>query len=166
MKNNEEYLSKVKKLNFFLNDLESKVAKNPETERILKIVADTDHLPRIIWDNETRIIYANDKFLEALGYDFHDVVGKKFFNDDGTSDFITPEFVNPSIDVVEENAKNGIKMVKGMRNKWFNKKGEEIEIDWLIGFNDNRTKFGSTQCITIDGDYETICEKCNQIIKP
>lgn len=157
------WTEKRKTLDFFLENAEKKVEDNPKELELLKLVSDTDHLPRIIWDNNTTILYANKPFLDNLGYEFNDVVGKKFFNEDGTSDFITPDTLEVSKKVVVTNASSGVKMIQGANNKWYNKLGEEVNISWLKGFNDTKTKLGSSQCFIVTWNKDNrLCPKCRQ----
>jgi PAS domain S-box-containing protein len=120
---------------------------HPEAVRITKLFTDTDHLARLVWDEKFRIFYANDAFLNLLGYKLHDVVGRYLFNEDGTSDFLTEDSIEDAKETINTNLKNGVRMIKGTKNRWKTKSGEIVDIDWQIGFNDSHTGIGSTQCI-------------------
>jgi len=144
----EEKINKLRELDFFLEKVEKAIS--PSNMRLLKTVADTDKLPRLVWDGNTVILYANHAFLEMTGYGLEDLVGKPFFNADGTSDFITKEHIDPSVEVVIENAKGGVAMTKGITNKWYTKSGREVTIKWYKGFNDYVSGMGSCQCVTME----------------
>ncbi len=137
-------IKRLKELDFYLNELEHGLDTN--AMRLVKLFGNTDHLPRIVWDNNNIIIHANQKFLERLGYNFFDVVGHRFMNDDGTSKFMTPSTLEKSIDVVYENMKNGAVMTSGVVNEWYNKDKQPVKIEWLRGFNDSINGIGTAQC--------------------
>ena len=141
-----DYQKKIANLNFLLDEVENEKKRNPNAIRIMKLVSDTDEMPRLVWDGNTVILHANKAFLDALGYSYADVVGKKFFNDDGTSDFISPDTIEGSIDVLIDNVTNGVEWSKGIINKWFTKNGETRRIEWMVGFNDDYNNIGSAQC--------------------
>lgn len=138
---------KILELNFFKQESVKQI--KPSNLSLLKVVADTDKLPRLIWDGKTVMLYANKPFLEMTGYKLEDLENKPFFNIDGTSDFIVKESLKESKQVVEDNANNGVKMVRGTVNQWYKKDGTRITIKWLIGFNDHVTGLGSCQCLQV-----------------
>lgn len=143
--NAEVDAKEILKLNFFKQESIKQI--KPSNLELLKVVADTDKLPRLIWDGQTVILYANKPFLKMTGYKLEDIKNKPFFNSDGTSDFIVKESLKESKKVVKDNAKNGVKMIRGTINQWHRKDKTRVTIKWLIGFNDYETGLGSCQCV-------------------
>lgn len=127
--------------------LSVKTEKNKDVLETYKNFTDTDHLARLVWDNNFKIIYANNNFLLRLGYTLDDVIGKYIITPDGKSDFITDDTIEDSISVVQNNMRHGVQMISGVINKWIAKDGSEISCEWLIGFNDTSKGLGTTQCL-------------------
>jgi PAS domain S-box-containing protein len=123
--------------------------KNKEVLRALQNVSDTDNLARLTWDNEFRIVYANKVFLKTLGYELSDIIGKKIIERNGTSEFISKETLDDSLETITKNMENGIIMIQGVNNEWYAKDGSKVPIRWLVGFNDTYHGYGSTQCIFV-----------------
>lgn len=142
--------AKIVKQDFFLEEAREEI--KPSSFRLIKLIADTDRLPRLIWNGETVMLYANEPFLEMTGYDLKDIQDKPFFNKDGTSDFIVAGSVKASKEVVKTNAAGGIEMTTGIVNRWHHKDGHEITIEWIIGFNDYVSGIGSCQAILINDE--------------
>lgn len=117
--------------------------------KLSELFTDSDHLMRLVWDNDFKIIYANKTFLRIMKYKLNEVRGRKLFNDDGTSDFMTKDTVEQSRKVVQKNVSNGVRMLEGADNKWIDSEGNEVPLKWLIGFNDNETGLGSSQCLLL-----------------
>lgn len=138
--------SRLAKLEF-TNPNKSKICE--DVLRLTKLFSDSDHLMRLVWDDKFRIIYANKTFLRVMKYKLEDIIGRPLFNEDGSSDFMTPDTVERSKLVVSKNLENGVKMISGAENKWIDSEGEEVKMDWLLGFNDKKTNIGSSQCLLL-----------------
>jgi PAS domain-containing protein len=136
--------NQIKELELMWNEKAQKMSQ--KDRELAELYSLTDHLPRLTWDNDFRIIHANQSFLDALGYDLLDIMGKRIFNEDGTSDFITTDTLGASYDTIADNLKSGVEWVHGTTNKWYAKDGSEVKIKWLIGFNHPSKSFGTTQC--------------------
>lgn len=111
--------------------------------RVLKLICDFDHLPRVIWDYEGNLIYVNKKFAKALGYTFSEMIGKPFAN------FVVEEDLENSINELEQNIEYG-KIMNQFVNKYYKKDRSIAELTWLIAFNDSELQIGSGQVIIKD----------------
>lgn len=100
------------------------------TIKVIQELIDKDEMPRILWNMSGTILYCNSKFANPLGYTKNELMGRKFFNEDGTSDFICEEYVQESLDIFSKNTANGFSLASGYTNKWYNKAGEKVPIMW------------------------------------
>lgn len=140
-------IERLKRVSFAIS--EKQFSASEDVERTLGYVSETDMHPRLVYDKDYTIIHANKKFLNALGYDYMDLIGKKFMeikNGKIVSDFITEKYLKPSVDVVIKNLENGIIYSTGIVNEWYHKDGHAVAIEWQKGFNDSKTGYGTAQC--------------------
>lgn len=137
-------MERLKTLDFYIS--EYKPQGRAVAKKVLGNVSETDILPRIVWDENNVIIHANQQFLDGLGYKYTELVGKKWVNDDGTSDFISPDTLPKSLDDVFRNIVGGIIFLTETRNEWIAKNGRTVPIKWAGGFNNAEFGVGSAQC--------------------
>lgn len=91
-----------------------------------------DNMPfmAIGYDVETsRIFYANDKFLDYLGYNIEDVIGCTFF------DLLVPD--NGKTEMAVEQYKKGIIKQPFFKNYYKSKDGGKKEMYWVRGNAEN-----------------------------
>lgn len=131
----------------FLNNKDKTINNNVMS--LVQNFIETDHLARIAWDSDFVIVFANKNFLDVLGYNMEDVVGKKIMDEHGHSPFISENTILKSVKAVQDNMEDPTrdKMLFSLENEWIAKDGRTLPIRWLAGFNDTKNKIGSTQCI-------------------
>lgn len=140
-----DFIETLRKSEFYtkaLSDVKFE-SDNTNVHRTLVAMADTSTKPAIIWDNNFRLIYANESFLKSIGYKLSEIIYKKIFEDDGSSSFITKETVKESQEITLTNLANGLEIIPLFKNQWYHKKGYKLNMTWGHGFNDPITKFGS-----------------------
>ena len=139
---------KIKKIldNSLPNTLSFLKEKNIVNKYFLKFlinIADSDLLPRIIWDNHFNFIYGNNKFLEKLKYTNNELQNKYILS----SELMTEESIIASKKIVINNMKHGTLWTDYLDNEWFDKDGNIIKCRWLTGINDENNGIGTAQCV-------------------
>lgn len=142
IENTEELEFYAEKLKFILG-----TSSHKNHKEFVKLICETEVKPRLAWDSNNVIIAASQPFLDALGYESKDIIGKSYMTMDGKhSRFITKDTLGLSKKAVLENVAGGVVMMKNITNSWYCKNKEIVDIEWCHGFNDPKTGIGTAQC--------------------
>lgn len=110
--------------------------------KFLILLADADKYPRLIWDNKFRFVYANQKFLNRIGFTNNELRGKYLLS----TEIMTMESVIRSKEAVVKNLENGSLWSEKIVNTWNTKDGKGVKCLWEDGMNDETNGLGTGQC--------------------
>lgn len=117
--------------------------KRSYLKKIMSIV-DTDIMARVIWSFEGRFIYANNKFLNIIGYTLDELRALKF------EDFIHPDDIDRSMNEYSNNMNSSEDIFVDFYNRYITKQGKIVWLKWHKAINDVENGFGHGQVSLIN----------------
>lgn len=121
--------------------------RDKEWLRLFINTVENSTMPRIVWDFDYTLVYVNDPFAHSLGYKKSEMIGRNF------TEFLHEKSHAKTMEFYENNTTTGVDKFRDYFNRYKHKEtGDVVWIHWLKGFNDNKFKLGSCECVVVSED--------------